>query len=104
MCVVNIHTCMSYEEEDTCEAEHALARRQDHLDVAKSYNNIAIIYKNQGKYEEALEMYSKSLDIKRSYFLAKSKSQIMCIQGDVDWSNSVPVNHCWNFAVTAKTT
>jgi len=37
---------------------------QDHPDVAASYNNIAIIYKNQGKYEEALELYTKSLDIK----------------------------------------
>ena len=37
---------------------------QDSLDVAASYNNIAIIYKNQGKYEEALEFYTKSLDIK----------------------------------------
>ena len=36
----------------------------DSPDVAASYNNIAIIYKNQGKYEEALEMYTKSLDIK----------------------------------------
>ena len=36
---------------------------QDSLDVAKSYNNMAIIYKTQGKYEEALEMYTKSGDI-----------------------------------------
>jgi tetratricopeptide (TPR) repeat protein len=33
-------------------------------DVAASYNNIAIIYKKQGKYEEALKVYTKSLDIK----------------------------------------
>ncbi len=31
--------------------------------MAKSYNNIAIIYRKQGKYEEALEVYTKSLDI-----------------------------------------
>jgi tetratricopeptide (TPR) repeat protein len=36
---------------------------QDSLDVAASYNNIAIIYRNQGKYEEALEYYQKDLDI-----------------------------------------
>jgi pentatricopeptide repeat protein len=33
----------------------------DHLDVAASYNNIAIIYRKQGKYEEALEYYQKSV-------------------------------------------
>jgi tetratricopeptide (TPR) repeat protein len=35
-----------------------------HLDVATSYNNVAIIYEAQGKYEEALEMHAKSLDIR----------------------------------------
>ena len=35
----------------------------DSLDVAKSYNNIGYVYDSQGKYEEALEMYTKSLDI-----------------------------------------
>ena len=34
------------------------------LDVAKSYNNIGIVYKNQGKYEEALVQYSRALEIK----------------------------------------
>jgi hypothetical protein len=28
----------------------------------------------------------------------------MCIQGNVDWSNSVAINHRWNFAITAKAT
>jgi hypothetical protein len=36
---------------------------QETLDVATSYNNVAIIYRKQGKHEEALEMYTKSLDI-----------------------------------------
>ena len=34
------------------------------LDVAASYNNIGLVYDRQGKYEEALEYYQKSLDIK----------------------------------------
>ena len=29
----------------------------------KSYNNIGLVYNTQGKYEEALEYYQKSLDI-----------------------------------------
>jgi len=36
---------------------------QDHLDVAKSYNNIGNVCDSQGKYEEALEYYQKDLDI-----------------------------------------
>ena len=36
----------------------------DHLDVAKTQNNIAIIFQQQGKYSEALEMYQKSLATK----------------------------------------
>jgi tetratricopeptide (TPR) repeat protein len=33
-------------------------------DVAASYNNIGNVYNRQGKYEEALDMFTKSLDIK----------------------------------------
>ena len=36
----------------------------DHPDVAMTYNNMAIVYKKQGKYEEALAMYEKALSIK----------------------------------------
>jgi tetratricopeptide (TPR) repeat protein len=32
--------------------------------VAASFNNIANIYEKQGKYEEALELHTKSLEIK----------------------------------------
>ena len=32
-----------------------------HLDVAVSYNNVALIYETQGRYEKALEMHTKSL-------------------------------------------
>ena len=35
-----------------------------HLSVAHSYNNLAMVYRAQDKYEEALEMLSKSLEIK----------------------------------------
>ena len=34
------------------------------LDVAKTHNNMGVVYEAQGKYEEALEAYSKSLHIK----------------------------------------
>ena len=38
------------------------ARRVSH--VSKALMNMANVYKNQGKYEEALEMHTKSLQIK----------------------------------------
>ena len=31
--------------------------------MANSYNNVAVIYQEQGKHEEALEMHTTSLDI-----------------------------------------
>ena len=37
---------------------------QDSPSVANSFNNVANIYETQGKYEKALEMLTKSLDIK----------------------------------------
>ncbi len=37
-------------------------------DVARTYNNIAIVYRNQGKYDAALVEYQKSLDIKIRVF------------------------------------
>ena len=36
--------------------------------MAKSYNNIGLVYETQGKYEEALEYYQKSLDIRIRVF------------------------------------
>ncbi|KAJ1493017.1 hypothetical protein T484DRAFT_1591707, partial [Baffinella frigidus] len=36
----------------------------DHVEVAKSYNNIANIHQVQGKLVEALELYEKSKAIK----------------------------------------
>jgi len=35
----------------------------NHLDVAASYMGLGIVYESLVKYEEALEMYTKSLDI-----------------------------------------
>ena len=32
----------------------------DHVDVAKSYNNMALIYEAQGKHVELLELHEKS--------------------------------------------
>ena len=36
----------------------------DHLDVAKTEENMAIIYDEQGKFEKALEIYRKVLETK----------------------------------------
>ena len=36
---------------------------ENHVDVARFYNNIASVYDTQGKYDEALELYNKALDI-----------------------------------------
>ena len=35
-----------------------------HLDTAATLNNMGNVYQSQGKYEQALEAFSKSLDIK----------------------------------------
>jgi tetratricopeptide (TPR) repeat protein len=43
---------------------HSPAGRGDHLDVAASYNGLGNVYDSLGQYEEALEYYQKSLDIK----------------------------------------
>ena len=40
----------------------------DHPDVAASYNNIANIYDDQGKYEDALVQYQKALEIQTRVF------------------------------------
>jgi len=36
--------------------------------VAASYNNIGMVYDSQGKYEEALEVYQKALEIRTRVF------------------------------------
>ena len=36
----------------------------DHISVAATYNNMAVVYESQGHYERALESHQKSLDIK----------------------------------------
>ena len=41
---------------------------KDHVDVAKSYNNMAVVYRAQGKYGEALELYEQSLAIRIKVF------------------------------------
>jgi len=40
----------------------------DHPSVADSYNNIGIVYDKQGKYEEALVQYHRTLEIRTRVF------------------------------------
>jgi len=35
----------------------------NHPDLAKSYNNIGLVYNSKGEYDKALEFYQKSLEI-----------------------------------------
>ena len=37
----------------------------NHPDISSSLNNIGLIYKNRGEYEQALDFYLKSLEIKK---------------------------------------
>ena len=39
------------------------ASTRSKLDVARTYNNMANVYRSQGHYERALEYYQKDLDI-----------------------------------------
>ena len=67
--------------------------------MAKSYNNIGNVYNSQGKYEEALEIHSKSLDIKTRILggnnhldVAASKYNIASLketQGDLEGARSL---------------
>ena len=34
----------------------------DHLDTATSLNNLALLYKTQGRYEDAAPLYDEALD------------------------------------------
>jgi tetratricopeptide (TPR) repeat protein len=38
----------------------------DRLDVATTHNDMGVVYELQGKYAEALEVYSNALDIRAS--------------------------------------
>ena len=39
---------------------------QDDLNVARTYNNMAVVYKNKGDYDKALEYYTSALTIKKA--------------------------------------
>ncbi len=41
---------------------------ENNFNLATTYNNIGLVYKNQGKLEEALEMYMKCLNIKKAHY------------------------------------
>ena len=58
-----------------------------HLDVAASLNNMANIYMRQGKYEEALEVHRKSLEIRTRIYI------YLNLPGP-DHSSTKQLNHC----------
>jgi tetratricopeptide (TPR) repeat protein len=40
----------------------------NNFNLATTYNNIGLVYHNQGKLEEALEMYMKCLNIQKAHY------------------------------------
>jgi tetratricopeptide (TPR) repeat protein len=40
----------------------------NNFNLASTYNNIGSVYRNQGRLEEALEMYMKCLNIKKAHY------------------------------------
>ena len=51
----------------------------DHPLVADTYNNMACVYDNQGKYDEALAMHEESLSIKLKK-LGDDHPVLLCVQ------------------------
>ncbi len=41
---------------------------ENNFNLASTYNNIGIVYKERGNLEQALEMYMKSLNIKKAHY------------------------------------
>ena len=41
---------------------------EDHADVARSYNNLALVYNSLGEYNQAKELYEKALMIGKQIF------------------------------------
>ena len=42
---------------------------ENHPNTAASYNNLALVYKNEGEYKKAKELYLKSLNIRKRVLL-----------------------------------
>jgi tetratricopeptide (TPR) repeat protein len=41
---------------------------ENNINLAETYNNIGIIYEEQGNLDQALEMYVKCLNIKKAHY------------------------------------
>ena len=41
---------------------------EEHADVARSYNNLGAVYRDLGKYNEAIEYYEKALIIRKKIY------------------------------------
>ena len=57
--------------------EKALAIRkkifgEDHADVARSYNDLALVYDTLGEYNQAKELHEKALTIRKNRFWWRS--------------------------------
>ncbi len=44
----------------------------DYFNSAETYNNIGIVYHNQGRLDQALEIYAKCLNIKKAHYGEKN--------------------------------
>ena len=45
---------------------------ENHVDVATSYNNLALVYNNLGEYNQAKELHEKAVMIRKKEFWRKS--------------------------------
>lgn len=65
----------------------------DHVDVAASLNNIAVLLKTSGQFEEAEEMYNRSIAIKEKA-LGPNHPQVPALPCHAALANCYMLLHC----------
>ncbi|NJL10689.1 MAG: tetratricopeptide repeat protein [Calothrix sp. SM1_7_51] len=72
---------------------HQRLSGEDHPDVATSYNNLALLYKSQGRYSEAVPLYQKALELCEKQLGVAHPTTIQVRQNYADFLKTYMVRH-----------